>query len=74
MRLKPGCPGDGHRPHRPAEDGVRVEVAATGKPGDPRVFALFKGGGSYVGPRPDGGLGIGRYVRPDELEPIDPPW
>ena len=35
--------------------------------------SLYKGGGGYVGPRPDGGLGIGRCFRPDELEPIEPP-
>ena len=41
--------------HHPAEDGVRVEVTATGKPGDHSVFALFKGGGGRVVPRPVGG-------------------
>lgn len=35
--------------------------------GDHSVLALFKGSGGYVEPRPDGGLGIGRYFRPDEL-------
>jgi len=56
-----------------AEDGARVEVTVVDRDGDHSVFALFKGGGSYAGPRPDGGLGIGRYFRPDELEAIDPP-
>jgi len=42
--------------------------------GEHNVFALYKcGGGSNVGLRPDGGLGIGRYFRPDELEPIPEP-
>ena len=61
-------------PHHPAEDGCRVEVTSVDNDGDHRVFALYKGGGSYVGPRPDGGLGIGRYFRPNELEPCGPPW
>ena len=73
VRLHPDCPGDGQRPHHPAEENCRVEVTTVDNDGDHSVFALFKGGGSYVGPRPDGGLGIGRYFRPDELEPIPEP-
>ena len=73
VRLHSDCPGDGRRPHHPAEDGARVEVTTVNNHGDHSVFALFKGGGSYVGPCPDGGLGIGRSFRPDELEPIPEP-
>jgi hypothetical protein len=73
VRLHRDCPGDS-RPHHPAEENCRVEVTSVDNDGDHHVFALFKGGGNYVGPRPDGGLGIGRYFRPDELEPCDPPW
>ena len=75
VRLHPDCPGDERRPHHPAEENCRVEVTAVNKAGEHSVFALYKGGGgTYVGPRPDGGLGIVRYFRPDELEPCDPPW
>jgi hypothetical protein len=49
-------------------------VNAIDKPGNHTVFVLFKGGGQSNVTRPDGGLGIGRYFRPDELEPIGPPW
>ena len=74
VRLTPDCPGDGRRPHHPAEDGCRVQVTTVDNDADHGVFGLFKGRvGSYVGPRPDGGLGIGRCFRPDELEPIDSP-
>ena len=75
--LHPDCPGDGRRPHHPSEADCRVEVTAVHGEhrGDHRVFALYKGGGgSYRGPSRPGGLGIGRYFRPDELEPIEPPW
>ena len=41
--------------------------------GDHHVFGLHKGGSRHV-PGPPGGLGIGRYFRPDELEAIPPPW
>jgi hypothetical protein len=74
VRLHLECPGDGRRPHHPAEENCRVEVTSIDNEGDHSVFALFKGGGRYLGPRPDGGLGIGRYFRPDELEPCAPPW
>ena len=74
VRLHPDCPGDGRRTHHPAEDGCRVEVTAVDKDGDHSAFALYKGRVvSFVGPRPEGGLGIGRYFRPDELEPIPEP-
>ena len=75
VRLHPDCPGDGRRSHHPAEEGCRVEVTTVDNDGDHSAFALYKGRvGSYAGPRPDGGLGIDRYFRPDELEPIpDPP-
>jgi hypothetical protein len=71
VRLDPTCPG-GSRPHHPAEHGVRGVVTAIGKPGDHSVFILFKGGRAAVFP-PPGGLGLGRYYRPDELEPIPEP-
>ena len=73
VRLHPDCPGDGRRPHHPAEEGCRVEVTTVDNDGDHIIFALFKGCGNYVGPRPDGGLGIVRYFRPDELEPTPEP-
>jgi hypothetical protein len=68
VRLRPDCPGDGSRPHHPAEDGIRVSVTAVGEPGDHGVFAPYKGGGRANVPRPVGGLGLGRHFRPDELE------
>ena len=74
VRLHPDCPGDG--PHHPAEDGCRVQVTsvARGNGGDHTVFAPYKGRVvSFVGPRPDGGLGIGPSFRPDELELIPEP-
>ena len=75
VRLHPDCPGDGRRPHHPAEEGCRVEVTTIDNDGDDSAFALYKGHvREYVGPRPEGGLGIGRYFRPDELEPIPAPW
>ena len=74
VRLLPDCPGDERQPHHPAEEGCRVQVSTTDKPGDHSIFALYKGGGSYVGPRPEGGLTLGRYFRPDELEPCPPPY
>ena len=75
VRLHPDCPGDGRRPHHPAEEGCRVEVTVVDMDGDHSVFALYKGRvEEYVGPRSEGGLGIGRYFRPDQLEPIDTPW
>ena len=74
VRLHPDCPGDGREPRHPAEERCRVEVTTVGKPGDHSVFALYKGGGSsYRGPSRPGGLGIGRYFRPDELEVIPEP-
>lgn len=69
VRLLPNCPGDGRQPHHPAEQDVRVLVTAIDGEGDHSVFALYKGGGATV-PQPAGGLGLGRYFRPDELEPI----
>ena len=77
VHLLPDCPGAGRRPHHPGEDTVRVQVtvvyAADTEHGDHRVFALYKGGRQNNIPRPDGGLGIGRYFRPDELVPIPAP-
>jgi hypothetical protein len=85
VRLLPDCPGDGRRRHHPVEEDRRVEVTSVGRTdsGDHNVFfvlckggnensVLCKGGGGTV-PGPDGGLGIGRYFRPDELEPIPAP-
>ena len=74
VRLHPDCPGDGRRPHHPTEDSCRVEVTVVDEDGDHSVFELYKGGGRSDVPRPLGGLGIGRYFRPDELEPIPEPW
>ena len=73
VRLVLDCPGDCIHAHHPAEEDVRVRVTTVDNDGDHSVFALYKGGGGYVGPRPPGGLGIGRYFRPDELEPIPEP-
>ena len=77
VRLIPDCAGDGRRPHHPAEEGCRVEVTVVDTDADHgkhTVFGLYKGGGgTYVGPHPPGGLGIGRYFRPDELEVIPDP-
>src|SRR3954453_9174513 len=73
VRLHADCPGDGHRAHHLAENGVRVEVTAVGKPGDHSVFALYKGGGRAGVPKPDGGLGLGGHFRPYELEVIPEP-
>jgi len=44
VRLHPDCPGDGRRPHHPAEEGRRVEVTTVDNDGEHSVFALFKGG------------------------------
>jgi len=77
VRLHPDCPGDGRRPHHPAEDDCHVEgtVVHRDKYGDHAAFALDKGGRQITLPTPPGGLGLGRYFRPDELEVIPgPPW
>ena len=59
VRLHPDCPGDGRRPHHPAEDGCRVEVTAVDEDGDHSAFALYKGRVvSFVGPRPEGGPAV----------------
>ena len=63
VRLLAGCPGDGRYPHHPAEQHCRVQITSAGHAGDHSVFALFR----------DSELGVGRYFRPDELEPIPPP-
>lgn len=52
---------------------MRVHVTAIGKPGDHSVFALYNGGGRVGVAKPVGGLGLGRYFRPDELELIVEP-
>jgi hypothetical protein len=69
-----GCDGDG-RPHHPADEDCRVNVTAVDRTedGELTVFALYKGGGAQGTPPPDGGLGLGPYSRPDELEPIPEP-
>jgi hypothetical protein len=74
VRLHPDCPGDDRRPHHPAEENCRVEVTAVNNDGDHSVLALYMSGGKSSMPHPPGGVGIGRYFRPDELEPCDPPW
>jgi hypothetical protein len=72
VRLKPDCPGEPNKPHHPAEDTIRVEVTAVyeagGEHGDHHVFALFKANWLKQTPMPPGGLGLGRFFRPDELE------
>ena len=73
VRLLPGCPGDGRRPHHPAENTVRVFVTTVDNDGDHPVFGLYKGGSQNNIARPEGGLGIGRYFRPDELVLIPEP-
>ena len=73
VRRHSDCLGDDRWPLHPAEENCRVEVTSVSGHGDHSVFALYKGGGCDV-PGPRGGLGIGRYFRPDELEPCDPPW
>jgi hypothetical protein len=55
------------------EDAVRLLVAVVGFDGDHSVFGLYRGGSQNHVPRPDGGLGIGRYFRPDELVPSSEP-
>lgn len=45
-----------------------MEVTAVGKPGDHSVFALYEGCGRFGMAKPDGGPGLGRHFRPDELE------
>ena len=75
VRLLSDCPGDGRRPHHPAEDTCRVQVTVVdlSDNGDHHVFALFKGGRQNTLPTPPGGLGIHRSFRPDELEVIPEP-
>jgi hypothetical protein len=74
IRLKPGCPGEPHKPHHPAQDTIRAFVTSVDHDGDHSVFALFKGGWlERRAPMPPGGIGIGRYVRPDEPEVIPEP-
>jgi hypothetical protein len=72
VRLDPACNDPERRHHHPSEDQTRGLVTTTGKPGAHSVYILFKGGGTDV-PTPPSGLGIGRYFRPDELEPIPKP-
>jgi hypothetical protein len=61
VRLLPDCPGDGRRPHHPAEDTVRVRVTVAYEPedehGDHRMFALYKGGRQNNISRPTGRAG-----------------
>jgi hypothetical protein len=52
---------------------VRRPVTVHSNDGDHTVFALCQGGSQNNVPRSDGGLGIGRYYRPDELVPIPEP-
>ena len=63
VRLHPDCPGDGRRPHHPAEEDWRVEVTTVNNDGDHGASALVEGGV----------LGVGRYFHPDELEAIPEP-
>ena len=76
VRLQPDCPGDlhypgpGRKPHHPAEDGSRVHVSVINAEGDHCVVGNYQGAPwrDPDVPTPPGGLGIGRYFRPDELE------
>ena len=52
---------------------MRVQVTAVDMRGDHSVFTLYKGGGRLGVAKPDGGLVLGRFFRPDELEPIPEP-
>jgi hypothetical protein len=71
VRLHPDCDGGG-KPHHPAEDGARVLVSIINNPGEHSVCGNYKGlPWSTVRPLP-GGLGVGRYFRPDELEVLPP--
>ena len=70
VRLRPDCTGDGRRDHHPAEENSRVLVTVVDAAGDHSAFGLYKGGSRAAAMPPPGGLGIGRYFRPDELEPI----
>ena len=67
IRLRRDCDGGG-RPHNPVEEGMHAEVTAVDCPGDHSMCALFRSGGARLpfGTR----LPLGRYFRPDELEPI----
>jgi hypothetical protein len=73
VRLRDNRPGDGHRLHHPAEDECGARVTAIDKSGDHTVFARYNGGRRSNGPRTEGGLGLGRHFRPDELEAIPAP-
>jgi hypothetical protein len=71
VRLRPGCDGGG-KPHHPAEDGARVLVTVIDSTGGHCAVGNYKGlPWSTVRP-PPGGLGVGRYFRPDELEVLPP--
>jgi len=43
VRPPPDCPGDGRRPHHPAEANCRVEVTVVDHDGDHSAFALHRG-------------------------------
>src|SRR5262249_40586020 len=73
VRLRPGCDG-GHKPHHPAEDGARVKVTVI-DPGDGHIVVGNYPGAPWRDPDvspPPGGLGVGRYFQPDELEVLPP--
>jgi hypothetical protein len=71
VRYNPNCPGGG-KPHHSAEDGARVLVSVINHPGDHTVCGNYKGAPWATIMPPEGGLGVGRYFRPDELEVLAP--
>jgi hypothetical protein len=76
VRYNPDCPGYPGHPHHPVEEGARVEITAVN--GDLEHGHCIRG--NYKGapwhrpgvPLPEGGLGVGRSFRPDELEVLPP--
>src|SRR5690349_16042182 len=71
VHYNPNCPGGG-KPHHPAEEGARVLVSPVNSPGDHSVRGNYQGAPWRTVMPPPGGLGIGRYFRPDELEVLPP--
>jgi hypothetical protein len=72
VRYDPDCPGYRGHPHHPAEEGARVKITTVNEDlGEGHCIR-----GNYQGapwrpwdtPDSEGGLGVGRSFRPDELE------
>ncbi len=51
---------------------MRVKVTTLGTPGGHGVRGNYQGGPWSTATKPPGGLGVGRYFRPDELEVLPP--